>query len=199
LLSPSPDDIGTEKFAMEFAKRTGSPALLARFSRLLIDVNRPLDSDTLIRDKCDSKPVAIGTNVSAEDKQRRIDLYWTPYRQAFDRLLDEYKDTEMVLGIHSFTPNYEGSPRTVEIGVLCTNEHIATAEKINAAFIEAGYKSKINEPWTGDICDVMKTGNKKGKIGIVVEFRQDLVVIPKWKTEVEKVLMTTLYELDVLR
>lgn len=193
------DDIGTAQFTTDFAKRTGSPALLARFSRLLIDVNRPLDSDTLIRDKCDNKPVLIGTGIAAEDKQKRIDEYWTPYRQAFDRLLSEYTDVELVLGIHSFTPNYEGQQRTMEVGVLCAHEHMATAEMINNAFIDAGYVSKINEPWTGDICDVMKTGNKKGKLGIVVEFRQDLIVIPKWKSKIERCLMNTLADMELLR
>lgn len=184
---------------MDFAKRTGSPALVARFSRLLIDANRPLESDTLIRDKCDNKSVKIGTNVTSQDRQKRIDLYWTPYRKAFDDLLQEYTAAEMVLGVHSFTPNYEGQLRQVEIGVLCTSEHVGVAEKLNSAFNEAGYVSKINEPWTGDICDVLKTANKRGKTGIVVEFRQDLIVLPKWKSKVERVLMASLNDLDILR
>ena len=40
-------DIGAADFSRELADRLGAVAVLARFTRLLVDANRPLDSDTL--------------------------------------------------------------------------------------------------------------------------------------------------------
>jgi predicted N-formylglutamate amidohydrolase len=99
------------------AAKIGAPALLARFGRLLIDVNRNLDSDTLFRDVADGKPVTLNTNITPEDKQKRIDTFWKPYRDAYARLMAEY-DPDLILSVHSYTPNYEGKHREVEIGVL---------------------------------------------------------------------------------
>ncbi len=46
---------------LEFASYTGSSALVAKVSRLVIDVNRPTDSPTLIRDVADGKPISLNT------------------------------------------------------------------------------------------------------------------------------------------
>lgn len=50
-------DIGAEEVACRLANTFSSPVLIANVSRLLIDYNRPLSSDTLIRTHCDSLPV----------------------------------------------------------------------------------------------------------------------------------------------
>jgi predicted N-formylglutamate amidohydrolase len=36
-----------------------APAVIAQFSRLLVDANRPLDSPTLFRDVADGQPVHL--------------------------------------------------------------------------------------------------------------------------------------------
>jgi len=47
-----------------------------------------------------------------------------------------------------------------------------------------GYDSNLNEPWPGDICDMMKVGNRAGKKSIVIEFKQDLAVQPQWRSKI---------------
>jgi predicted N-formylglutamate amidohydrolase len=57
-------DIGAEEVAVNLANRFASPVLIARVSRLLIDYNRPLSSDTLIRTHCDGIPVDFNQHLT---------------------------------------------------------------------------------------------------------------------------------------
>ena len=43
----------------ELSAAVAAPAVIAQFSRLLVDANRPLDSPTLFRDVADGQPVHL--------------------------------------------------------------------------------------------------------------------------------------------
>lgn len=56
---------------------------------------------------------------------------------------------------------------------------------MNNHFNSLGYNSKLNEPWHGNICDVLITTEKNGYKGLVIELRQDLAVQPQWRSKIE--------------
>ena len=58
-------DLGADELTVELAQALGSPAVLARFSRLLVDANRPADSSTLFRDEAEGRPVRLNTELTA--------------------------------------------------------------------------------------------------------------------------------------
>jgi len=120
-------DIGVDLLTLELTRAFQSFALLACFTRLLIDANRPLDSDTLIRKMCDNNPVSLNVSVSEEDKDNRLTNYYHPYRQALIQMLEKHR-CKMHIPIHSFTPLYEGNARKMEIGVLYKKEHPESIE-----------------------------------------------------------------------
>jgi len=60
-------DIATEACSLQLAELFGCPLLLTRFSRLLIDPNRPLHSNTLFRETADGKKVFF----ESSDQRRR--------------------------------------------------------------------------------------------------------------------------------
>jgi len=175
-------DIGAGAAALAMARAFKVPVLLARFTRLLIDANRPLDSPTLIRTTCGASIVQLNDSLSSEDRHMRIQLYWQRYRDKFSALLSTYPTVEMVLSIHSFTHFYENFPeRKFEIGVLYidpVNEHLAN--QIYQNYKNLGYQVRINEPYSGSICDILYAANSHGKKGILLEFRQDLLLQEKW-------------------
>lgn len=95
------------------------PFISTRFSRLIIDANRPLDSPTLIRLTADNNNIPMNINIHPDDLQLRINRLWVPYRKAFDLTIQDNPNIELILSIHSFTPIYEGEKRDCEVGVLC--------------------------------------------------------------------------------
>ncbi len=170
-------DLGIADLTRALALRLGAPAVLARFSRLLIDANRPLDSDTLIRAVADGQPIGLNTDVTAEDRQRRIDGCYMPYHEALDATIAANPGAT-VLAMHSFTPLYEGQPRAVEIGVLFDDDE-ALAHKAFKALQGRGYDVRMEEPWSGRggfMFSPQSHARRHGRRALELELRQDLLL-----------------------
>lgn len=106
------------------------PYIATQFSRLIIDANRDLQSDTLIRDEADGVPVEMNRNLTTEEVEFRINEFWLPYRCALDDMLMRYENLEYLISIHSFTPIYQGHMRTCEVGILCLEEDASFANEV---------------------------------------------------------------------
>ncbi len=65
-------DIGVEAVTRHLARLTGAPAVMAGFSRLLIDPNRGEDDPTLIRQLYDGTIVPGNYPITPEERQRRL-------------------------------------------------------------------------------------------------------------------------------
>src|SRR5690349_5552787 len=76
------DDIGVENVTRRLAALTGAPAVMANFSRLLIDPNRGEDDPTLIRQLYDGTVVTGNYPLAAEERERRIERFYRPYHDA---------------------------------------------------------------------------------------------------------------------
>src|SRR5690606_27171929 len=75
-------DIGVEVVTRELAALLDAPAVLANFSRLLIDPNRGEDDPTLIRQLYDGAIITGNYPLSEMERQRRLDLFYRPYHDA---------------------------------------------------------------------------------------------------------------------
>lgn len=189
-------DIGAEDIAGMLASNMQLPMLSSRISRLVIDLNRPLSSDTLFRRTADGKPVLINANLTSEEKQDRIDRYWKPYRAELSTMLTSLTPPDFVLSIHSFTPNYEGQIRECEIGVLYTD-----SKKEASAFLDhlsaKGYKVVENDPWPGSICDIAVPVTAAGKDIVILEIRNDLASDAEFRRRFAADVQTVLESLQL--
>src|SRR5687768_2141100 len=75
-------DIGVDAVTRKLAALLGAPAVMARFSRLLIDPNRGEDDPTLIRQLYDGTVVPGNYPMAAEERERRLDRFYRPYHDA---------------------------------------------------------------------------------------------------------------------
>ena len=142
-------DIGAEDFTREFSARLSAPALLSRVSRLVVDVNRPLNSDTLMRNRADGKAITLNSNIKPHEFEDRISKYYLPYHIMLKEAVKRYSP-HFVLAIHSFTPEYEGARREVEVGVLYKRaQDEQYAKEMCRMLREAGIRAELNEPWSG--------------------------------------------------
>jgi predicted N-formylglutamate amidohydrolase len=170
-------DLGIAALTESLAMSLGAPAVLARFSRLLIDPNRPLDSPTLFRDRADGHPVNLNAAVTSEGAARRIAEYYEPYHAAIDAQLAHNK-CKFLVSMHSFTPLYEGAPRSVEIGVLHPGNYGELAEQWRDALATTGRDVRVNEPYTGSNGYMYSAETHAERFGIPcieLEIRQDLL------------------------
>lgn len=137
----------------------------------------------MFRALADGNPVVLNSKLSVEDKQDRIDRYWRPYRFELNEILTDHSSIELVLSIHSFTPNYEGDLRNCEIGVLYIDS-VKEASWFIKDFEEKGYKVVENEPWPATLCDVAGPIMAAGKQIVILEIRNDLASDPEFRRRI---------------
>lgn len=172
-------DIGAAALTRRLAARFEAPALLSTFSRLLIDPNRGADDPTLVMRLSDGALVPGNARIDEAEVERRLRLYWRPYRAAIRRQIDAMSATgplPIVLSVHSFTPCWKDVPRPWEIGILWDSDARLAVPLIEALAAE-GFVVGDNEPYDGalrgDTLDEEVT--RRGIAGLLIEARQDLI------------------------
>jgi len=174
-------DPGAEDLTRLLAARSGWSAALSRFSRLLIDPNRPLHDPTLFRAQAEGRVIHLNAGLSERERERRIKTFYEPYHREAGRLVAS-SEAQVVCGIHSFTPVYEGRRRDLQVGVLF-NDDEDLARAVATELLDAGYQVRLNEPWSGRdglIYAPERHARDCGLLAIEIEVRQDLAADPDW-------------------
>jgi len=108
-------DSGSRELTRALAKRLGAPAILAEFSRLFYDINRPHDHLACMRTDMSGIPIPGNTNLGATERAIRESIAREPFERA---VIGKLALRPVLIDIHSFTPVFDGCRRAVEIGVL---------------------------------------------------------------------------------
>jgi predicted N-formylglutamate amidohydrolase len=173
-------DIGAAAIARAVAAALDAPAVLSRFSRLLIDPNRGADDPTLIMRLSDGAVVPGNRHLDSAERDKRFKLYYEPYHRAIDVVIDRCLDCGVppaLLSIHSFTESWKGVSRPWHIGVLWDKD--ARLAKPLLAHFEAEGTLIVgdNQPYSGKLeGDCMwQHGTMRGLAHAIVEVRQDLI------------------------
>jgi predicted N-formylglutamate amidohydrolase len=175
-------DIGAATVARTLAARLRAPAVLAPFSRLLIDPNRGLDDPTLIMTLSDGAVVPGNVGVGAAARTLRIERYYRPYHdavaQAIDGALARGRPPD-IIAIHSFTPFWKTTPRPWHVGVLWEGDRRLPAALIAELAADPALVVGDNEPYAGGLPgDTMDTHAVKRHLRhALIEIRQDLVAV----------------------
>lgn len=174
-------DIGIERLTRSLAARTGAPAVMANFSRLLIDPNRGEDDPTLIRQLYDGTVISSNYPMSEEERTRRLDLFYRPYHDAVGSLTASVAETTgkapFILSLHSFTPVLQGRPRPWHVGILWDLDDRVPVPMMEALADIPGTVVGDNEPYDGALRgDTMyRHAIVNGYAHALVEVRQDLI------------------------
>jgi predicted N-formylglutamate amidohydrolase len=173
-------DIGSQGVTERLAERLGAPAVMSRFSRLLIDCNRGEDDPTLIMRLSDGAIVPGNRVLDAEERARRIARYYQPYHAAIAELIDLAHDkgvAPVLLSVHSFTPVWRGVPRPWHAAVLWDKDPRLALPLLEALRADPTLVVGDNEPYTGKLRgDCMwRHGTSRGLAHAIVEIRQDLI------------------------
>ena len=98
-------DINAELVARVIAAEMNSTLVIQRYSRLVVDVNRPESSSELMPKISDETLIPFNQNISASERKARLDEIYFPYHNRIHELLDERRNSPSALVvIHSYTP-----------------------------------------------------------------------------------------------
>ena len=197
-------DIGVREVTHALAAHLGAPALLTRFSRLVIDPNRGEDDPTLVMRLYDGTIIPGNRHVTPEEVARRLDAYHRPYHRRIEARLDAATArgrAPALISVHSYTPQLQGRPpRPWEIGVLWHHDG-RIAVPLMARLRAAGYCVGDNEPYSGELeGDTMsRHGTGRGLPHVLIEIRQDLIATPEaqrtWAARLAPVLADVVAEI----
>jgi predicted N-formylglutamate amidohydrolase len=182
-------DLGARELTLELAARLRACAVLANFTRLLVDPNRAEGHPDLFRPVCDGEPVELNQALSPSERELRMNRFHRPFHDAVDRALLDSR-APLLMSIHSFTPIYEGSVREVELGVLY-DEQEEHAFALGGALARELPNVAYNEPWSGKqglIYSAETHARRHHRIALELEVRQDLAVDPKYRARLVPVL-----------
>ena len=174
-------DIGVEGVVRHLAKLTGAPAVMARYSRLLIDPNRGGDDPTLVRQIYDGAIIPGNYPLYPDELVRRVETYYKPFRTAVEETAAAIETASaaavMVLSIHSFTPRMGSRPRPWHIGLLWDRDARLFNKLYEALKVDPALIVGDNEPYDGALKgDTMHAhGTAKGRAHVLIEIRQDLI------------------------
>jgi predicted N-formylglutamate amidohydrolase len=106
-------DIGALKLTNTIADELGQEPYVHTITRLLVDLNRSVQSPTLFSEFTEQQPIEIREDIFTN--------YYRPHRQQVEERIQQIIDAgnrALHVGIHTFTPIWEGKQRDVDIGFL---------------------------------------------------------------------------------
>jgi predicted N-formylglutamate amidohydrolase len=177
-------DIGAADAARRMALQLGAPALLAGYSRLVVDCNRHLHDPTSMRPVSDGTPIPGNAALSPADRQARTDALYQPYHRAIAQRLDDFASRGVapaLLAIHSCTPEMAGQFRPWHIGICWDSDRRIAGPVLEALQRVPDLVVGDNQPYNLDLGEdysVPVHAIRRGLPHLQVEFRQDLVATP---------------------
>lgn len=175
-------DIGARWTAEHIAERLGAQAVIAGYSRLVIDCNRyPWDSAS-ITPESDRTAIPGNLGLSAAERAARIDALFLPYHRAIGSALDALMGREarppVFLSIHSCTPNLDNESRPWHIGLSYQPPDTLALPMLEALRRDPHLTVGDNQPyWLEPTVDYTTPEHamRRGVPYLQVEFRQDLI------------------------
>ncbi|KAF0229510.1 MAG: N-formylglutamate amidohydrolase superfamily [Beijerinckiaceae bacterium] len=178
-------DIGAETVARTLAAELHAPAVMSRFSRLLIDPNRGTDDPTLVMRIADGAIVPGNARIGQAEIDARIARFYEPYDVAIAHTLDAMqaagagtvRPNPAVVSMHSFTPSMKGIDRPWHITVIWDFDPRLNRMLLDALQRESDLVVGENEPYQGGYAGdtIDRHCLKRGLAHVLVEIRQDLI------------------------
>ena len=169
-------DIGAAGVTRHLAALLDSPAILSRFSRLVVDPNRGEDDPTSMMRLYDGTIIPGNKYADEAEKAERIRRLYHPYHAAYADLAAQM-DNPVICAVHSFTPRLQGRhPRPWHVGVLYADD-----DRIARPFMDAcraqGWCVGDNEPYAGHLPGdaVDRHALQHGRPNVLIELRHDLI------------------------
>ena len=174
-------DIGIAGVAERLSAALGAHLIAQRYSRLVIDCNRPPGVASSIPALSEATAIRGNEGISHAQAMVRRRAIFEPYHRriaaAIDRRLAQGRRTVLV-SLHSFTPVYAGVARPWHIGTLYHRSTALTHHLLNLLHAEGDLVVGDNEPYAvSDLTDytIPMHGEARGLMNSGIEIRQDLI------------------------
>ncbi|MGY3586189.1 putative N-formylglutamate amidohydrolase [Bradyrhizobium sp. USDA 4341] len=174
-------DIGIAGVATQLSDLLGAHLIAQRYSRLVIDCNRPPHVASAVPLISEATTVPGNEGLSREAAEMRRAQIFEPYHKRIDEIIDERTRQgipTVLVSLHSFTPVYAGIARPWHIGTLYHRDKALPRLLLKHLRSEGDLVVGDNEPYAvSDETDytIPVHGEKRGLMNSGIEIRQDLI------------------------
>lgn len=176
-------DVGAAGVARKLAELLDAPLFLQRYSRLVIDCNRPFGAPDLTPPVSDGTPIPVNAGLTEADKKIRFDAIHAPFHGALGAHFDARSATgkpAILVAVHSFTPRLVGGPdRPWHITALSNRDPGFSLLFLSVfAAQNPGIVTSHNEPYIVDDSHdytIPVHGEARGLAHTLLEIRNDLL------------------------
>lgn len=178
-------DIGAADVARSLSRALDAPLVLSGYSRLAIDCNRPFSVAGSMPEVTCEIPVPGNAALGDEARSARQEALFWPYHRALESLFaarDAARRESVVISVHSFTPaSLFGKPRPWHIGVMYGRDRRFAGALFEVLANEPSVLVGDNEPYRvtdGSDYGIPVYAERAGRLGVLIEMRQDEVGTP---------------------
>jgi predicted N-formylglutamate amidohydrolase len=174
-------DIGAAAVTRRLGASLGARTVWQRYSRLVIDCNRPLEATDSITPRSERTVIPGNQSVGPEAAEERAREIFHPYHREIRTALDKRQAAgraTVLVAMHSFTPLYLDRARPWHVGVLYNRDARVAGPLLQALREEGDLVVGDNEPYAvGDLTDysIVHHGERRGLPHVEIEIRQDLI------------------------
>ena len=145
-------DIGADKLAQFLADELDAQAVLAGFSRLIVDPNRKPQDPSAFPEISDG--IAIPGNIDLDEEQKalRIQSFFKPYHDKITSRLQRFSDDGIVpalIAVHTCSPVFDQVVRPWHIGIMWDKDPRIPVPLIRRFEQMEGICIGDNEPYSG--------------------------------------------------
>ncbi|KQT13404.1 MULTISPECIES: N-formylglutamate amidohydrolase [Bradyrhizobium] len=174
-------DIGIAGVAERLARMLDAHLIAQRYSRLVIDCNRPPGVASSIPVISEATAIPRNEGISEQEREARRREIFEPYHRrigaAISRRIHDKRPT-VLISLHSFTPVYAGIARPWHIGTLYHRDPVLPRLLLKHLRAEGDIVVGDNEPYAvSDLTDytIPVHGEARGLVNTGIEIRQDLI------------------------
>lgn len=174
-------DIGIAGVAERLAGMLDAHLIAQRYSRLVIDCNRPPGVASSIPVISEATAIPRNEGISEQERKARRREIFEPYHRRIDAAIDRRLQIErptVLVSLHSFTPVYAGVARPWHIGALYNRDSVLPQLMLKHLRAEGDLVVGDNEPYAvDDLTDytIPVHGEARGLVNTGIEVRQDLI------------------------
>lgn len=174
-------DIGAANVTRQLATLLDAPAFLSTCSRLLIDLNRPLNAPSSVVVRSEATDIPGNASLDAAEIERRQQLIFKPYHDRIVAHLEERQRSErrtLLVAVHSFTPVYHGKTRPWHAGVLFDQATEFAGKVISNLRSDPLLTVDANVPYgvsPDEDYGLLVYGDYRNNPAILIEIRHDLI------------------------
>jgi predicted N-formylglutamate amidohydrolase len=174
-------DIGIAGVAEQLSKHLDAHLIVQRYSRLVIDCNRPPHVASAIPRISDATTIPGNEGLSREAAEARRTQIFDPYHRRIGEIIDQRRSAGLptvLVALHSFTPVYAGIARPWHIGTLYHRDTHLPPLLLKLLRAEGDLVVGDNEPYAvSDETDytIPVHGEARGLMNTGIEIRQDQI------------------------